>query len=82
MESEKQAEGVRLFVRANEAANALHTQAVEVHQMCKELENLTKDATIRYGGLRVKVEARAAFEQAKDLREALDGPQREQSRWF
>jgi len=36
--------------------------------MCKELEELIKDTTIRYVGLRVKVEARAAFEQARDLR--------------
>ena len=68
MDDEKQAEFVRVYVRANEAASALHTQAAEVHQMCKELEELTKDTTIRYAGLRVRVEARAAFEQAKDLR--------------
>ena len=29
-------------------------------------------STIRYAGLRVSVEARAAFEQAKDLRKALE----------
>ena len=40
--------------------------------MARKLEELTKDTTIHYAGLRVKVEARAAFEQAKDLREALD----------
>jgi hypothetical protein len=40
--------------------------------MAKRLEDLTKDTTIRYAGLRVRVEARAAVEQAKDLREVLD----------
>jgi hypothetical protein len=36
------------------------------------LEELTKDTTIRKAGLRVAVEARAAFEQAMDLHEAPD----------
>jgi hypothetical protein len=40
--------------------------------MARKLEDLTKDTTLRYTGLRVSVEARAAFEQARDLREALD----------
>jgi hypothetical protein len=40
--------------------------------MAKRIEELTKDTTIRYAGLRVKVEARAAFEQATDLRRALE----------
>ena len=39
-------------------------------EMANELEELTKDTTIRYAGLRV--EARGAFEQAKDLHEVLD----------
>jgi hypothetical protein len=72
VDSENQAEFVRLYVRANEAANALHTQAKEVYEMGKRLEQLAKDTTIRYATLRVRVEARAAFEQAMDLREAFE----------
>jgi plasmid maintenance system antidote protein VapI len=72
VDSEKQAEFMRMYVRANEAANALHTQAKEVYEMAKKVEELTKDTTIRYATLRVKVEARAAFEQAMDLREAFE----------
>jgi len=40
--------------------------------MAKRIEELTKDTTIRYATLRVRVEARAAFEQATDLRLALE----------
>jgi hypothetical protein len=40
--------------------------------MAKELEEITKDTTIRYATLKVRVEARAAFEQAEDLRRALE----------
>jgi hypothetical protein len=36
--------------------------------MGKELEELTKDTTIRYAGLWVRVEARAMLEQAEELR--------------
>ena len=50
---------MRLYVRANEAANSFHAQAAEVHQMGKELEELTKDSTLCFVGLRVQVEARA-----------------------
>jgi hypothetical protein len=61
VDSDKQAEFASLYVRANEAANALHTR---VYEMAKEIEDLTKDTTIRYVGLRVRVEARGAVEQA------------------
>jgi hypothetical protein len=40
--------------------------------MVRKLEDLTKDTTIRYAGLRVRVEAGAALEQAKDPRRALE----------
>jgi hypothetical protein len=40
--------------------------------MATKLEDLTKDTTIRYATLRVRVEARATFEQATDLRRALE----------
>jgi hypothetical protein len=72
LDSDKQAEFVRLYLRADEAANSLPAQTTEVYEIGKELEELTKDTTLWYAGLRVSVEARAAFEQAKDLREALD----------
>ena len=36
------------------------------------VEGLTEDITIRYAGLRVRVEARAGLEQAKELGGALD----------
>jgi len=55
-----------------QATDSLHTQAEEVYEMAKAMEELTKDTTIRYAALRVRVEARAAFEQATDLRRALE----------
>jgi hypothetical protein len=63
---------VRLYVRADEAANAPLVQAIEVYEMAKRIEELTKDTTISYAGLRVRVAARAAFEQAADLRRELE----------
>ena len=45
MDTEEQAELVRLYVQADEAANALHTQATEVYEMTKRIEDLTKDTT-------------------------------------
>jgi hypothetical protein len=71
MDGEKQAELVRLYIQADEAANALHTQTSEVYEMARKLEELT-DTTARYATLKVRVEARAAFEQATDLRRALE----------
>jgi len=61
-----------LYVQADEAANALHAQAIEVYEMAKRIEDLTKDTTISYSGLRVRVEARSVFEQAADLRRELE----------
>ena len=72
MDTEKQAELVRLYIQADEEANALHAQATEVHEMARKLEDLTKDTSIRYATLKVRVEARATFEQATDLRRALE----------
>ena len=63
---------MRLYIQADEEANALHTQATEVYEMAKKLEELTEDTTISYAGLRARVEARAAWEQASDLRRALE----------
>ena len=55
-----------------QATESLHTQAEEVYEMARKLEDLTQDTTIRYATLRVRVEARAAREQATDLRSALE----------
>jgi len=52
MDTEKQAELVRLYIQADEAANALHAQAEEVYEMARKLEELTKDTTIRYATLK------------------------------
>ena len=72
MDTEKQAELVRLYVQMQEAAELLHTQAEEVYEMTKRIEELTKDTLLHYAGLRAKVEARAAFEQATDLHRELE----------
>ena len=72
MDTEKQAELVRLYIQMQETADSLHTQAQEVYKMARKLEELTKDTTIRYATLRARVESRAAFEQANDLRLALE----------
>ncbi len=53
MDTEKQAELVRLYVRLQEATDSLHTQATEVYEMARKLEELTKDTTIRYATLKV-----------------------------
>ncbi len=72
MDTEKQAELVRLYIRLQEATESLHTQATKVYEMARKLEEITKDTTIRYATLKVRVEARAAYEQAEDLRRALE----------
>jgi hypothetical protein len=72
MDTEKQAELVKLYVQLQEATDSLHTQAEEVYEMARKLEELTKDTTVRYATLKVRVEARAALEQAEDLRRALE----------
>jgi hypothetical protein len=43
--NEKQAEFVRLYVRAN----ALYTQAEEAYEMARKLEDLAVDTTLGYG---------------------------------
>ena len=63
---------MRLYIQADEEANALLVQAAEVYEMAKRIEDLTKDTTIRYATLKVRVEARATWEQAGDLRHALE----------
>ena len=72
MDAEKRAELLQLHIQMRQAADSLHSQAQEVREMAKRIEDLTKDTTIRYAALRVRVEARAAFEQATDLRRELE----------
>ena|SRR5215216_6333284 len=72
MDYKKREEFVGLRIQMRQATNSLHTQAEEVYEMAKRIEEPTKDTTIRYATLRVRVEARALVEQAKYLREALD----------
>jgi uncharacterized coiled-coil DUF342 family protein len=72
MDYKKREEFAGLHIRMSQATDTLNTQAEEVYEMAKGIEELTKDTTIRYAALRVRVEARAAFEQAEDLRRALE----------
>jgi len=72
MDYKKREEFVGLHIQMRWATDSPHAQAAEVYEMARRLEELTKDTTVSYAGLRVSVEARAAFEQAKDLRDALD----------
>jgi hypothetical protein len=72
MDYKKREEFVGLHIQMRQATDALNTQAEEVYEMAKRIEELTKDTTIRYATLRVRVEARAAREQATDLRRELE----------
>jgi plasmid maintenance system antidote protein VapI len=51
MDTEKQAELVRLHILMRQATDSLHTQATEIHEIAKKLEELTKDTTIRHATL-------------------------------
>jgi len=68
----KREEFTSLHIRLRQATDSLHTQAQKVYEMARKLEELTKDTTIRYAGLRVRVEARSVREQATDLRRVLE----------
>jgi hypothetical protein len=48
------------------AADALHAKAAEIHELTKRLKTLTKDPAW-YAGMRARVEAKAALEQADEL---------------
>jgi hypothetical protein len=43
MDTEKQAELVRLYIRLRQATTSLHAQAAEVYEMARQLVELTKD---------------------------------------
>jgi hypothetical protein len=55
MDGEKQTELMRFYVRLQEATYAPHAQAIQVYEVARELEDLTKDTTISYASLRVRV---------------------------
>jgi hypothetical protein len=59
MDYKKREEFLGLRIQMRPAVTALNTQAEELYEMAGKLEELTKDTTIRYTGLRVSVEARA-----------------------
>jgi hypothetical protein len=67
MDYKKREEFAELRIRMRQATDSLHAQATDVYEMARKLEELTKDTTARYATLKVRVEARAAFEQATDL---------------
>ena len=54
MDAEKREEFVRLHIQMRQASGSLNTQAAEVYEIAKKLEELTKDTTIRYATLKVR----------------------------
>ncbi len=58
--------------RTQDAAHTLQSQATEIHELTKRLERLTKDTLAWYATTRARVEARAALEQAEELRRVLE----------
>jgi predicted YcjX-like family ATPase len=62
----------KLYGETKTAADALHAKAAEILEMAKQLEHLTKDTPAWYATTRAKVEARAALEQAQELRRVLE----------
>jgi predicted YcjX-like family ATPase len=68
----------RLYGETKTSTDALHAKAAEILEMAKQLEHLTKDTPAWYATTRAKVEARAALEQAEELRRALE----ELGKWF
>jgi hypothetical protein len=50
-----------LYGQVRHAAQTLHAQATEIHELTQRLESLTKDAPRLYAGTRAKVEARAGL---------------------
>jgi hypothetical protein len=71
-ESVDDRELIELYNRTQDAAHTLRPQAAELLEMTKQLERLTKDTPARYAGTRARVEARAALEQAEELRRVLE----------
>jgi hypothetical protein len=63
---------VELYQRTQDAVRRLEAEATEIHELANSLETLTKDIPAWYAGMRARVEARAALEQAEELRCILE----------
>ena len=61
-----------LYGRARHATRALNAQAAEVHDLTKRLEKLMEGTPAWNAGTKAKVEARAALEQAEELKRVLE----------
>jgi hypothetical protein len=72
MDYKKREEFTSLHIQMRRATDSLYTQATDVYEIAKRIEKLTKDTSIHYAGLRVRVEARAVWEQATDLRREME----------
>jgi hypothetical protein len=73
MDAKTRAKVAELQAHAHEAADALRTQAAELHELTKRLEDLTQHTPAWYATTRTKVEARATLEQAEELGERAGG---------
>ena len=62
---------MKLYGETKTAADALNAQSTRVLNLAERLEKLTKDTPAWYAGTRTRVDARAALEQAEELRTAL-----------
>jgi hypothetical protein len=63
---------VELYQRTQDAARRLEAEAAEIHELAKRLKTLTKATPSWYADMRARVEARAALEQAQELRQVLE----------
>jgi hypothetical protein len=63
---------VEVYNQTQDTPRDLHSKAEEIHELTKQFEELTKDTPAWYAGTRAKVEARAALEQAEELRRVLE----------
>ena len=61
-----------LYNWTQDAGRRLEADATEIHELTKRLEDLTKDTPAWYAVTRARVEARAALEQAEELRRVLE----------
>jgi hypothetical protein len=54
-----------LYNRTRTAADVFHAQAIEILEMAKELERLTKDTPAWYASTRARVEARLPWSRLR-----------------
>jgi hypothetical protein len=69
----------KLHDETEAAADVLSAKAAEIHDLAKRLEDLAEGTPAWYAGTRARVEARAALEQAEELRRVLEQMGRELS---